>query len=165
MVRKDTKTTSSIALTLGIWLIVSPFYFEGIIGNLQAMSNNVFIGALLFTLAVFKITGAKIPALKNIYKSSGGWLLVSPIMFGLSHEPLAMWNDLIVGTAVFTAATGGFSAFAGLGKKLQAKIAGYALSRFTFNIWILTRPAFIAKNQNKLIKRNPFRNFSTPHFR
>ena len=88
-----------LILVLGLWLFVSPWAFAYPVGSPQAL-NAYISGIVIVLLAGFDLYKTYFWAvLVNLLL--GLWVAVSPWVLQVADRRTVMWNELIVGLAVF----------------------------------------------------------------
>ena len=88
-----------VNLWLGIWFFVSPVvlgtYAPGSIGI--AVWHTFFMSVLVIAISVSALEHFHVlEEWGNL--ALGLWLIVAPFLLGFSHETLALWNHVIVGS-------------------------------------------------------------------
>jgi len=86
---------------LGIWLVFSPF----ILGTAAtaALWEDIIIGLLIAGFAFLQMLESDKEAASGYSYAMavfGVWALFAPFLFGYANIAVALWNDVIVGTAV-----------------------------------------------------------------
>lgn len=96
--RNQTKTSSSLNLIAGIWLIVAPFVL-GYVGT-TAQTNDIVLGIVVGAIALIRLFRVYRAAWLNwVNILAGLWLIIAP--FVLAYTTIApMWNDIILGVIV-----------------------------------------------------------------
>ena len=88
-----------VILVLGLWLFVSPWAFAYPAGSPLAL-NAYISGIVIVVLAAFDLYKTYFWAvLVNLLV--GLWVAVSPWVLRVADQKTVMWNELIVGLAVF----------------------------------------------------------------
>jgi hypothetical protein len=94
-------------LTLGVYLIISPFLFayaDGY-GGVSAW-NSYLVGAAL--VVVTALASAKPQAWQEwVVLLLGIWLILAPFVLGFSGDGAAAWNQILTGVVVTIAAATG----------------------------------------------------------
>src|SRR6185437_2043739 len=92
------KTATGINLLLGCWLVASPWIFNYAVTS--AGWNSVAVGAVVFIIAVNRLSSLIGAALARVNLVLGLWTIASPWIFGYAAGEPAMWNSVAVGIAV-----------------------------------------------------------------
>lgn len=104
------RTTGSLDILVGIWLILAPFLL-GYSGNNTALWNDVILGIAVVIFSATQTAGASRriswPSWVNIL--AGIWLVLAPFALGYSFLTVALWNDIISGIIIIALAA--FAAF------------------------------------------------------
>ncbi|HLX70241.1 MAG TPA: SPW repeat protein [Verrucomicrobiae bacterium] len=94
--RRSTFGSIGVNVILGVWVVISPFVL-GFSGMKEMMWNNIATGGAIFLLALGSSTGRGGSSLLNVLL--GIWMVISPFVLGASR-PIAVWNNVILGTIV-----------------------------------------------------------------
>jgi len=86
------------SLLLGAWLVLSPFFGIGAIGDVAAI-NSYLTGT---AVVIFSIVALARPQLWEEYSNLvlGLWLIAAPFALGFTNLVGPMWNQIIVGLLV-----------------------------------------------------------------
>ncbi len=91
-----------LILLLGLWLFVSPWAFSYPLGSLEAV--NAFVsGIVIVVLAAFDLYKTYFWAVV-VNLLVGLWVAASPWVMEAAQQKSMMWNELIIGIAVFVLA-------------------------------------------------------------
>lgn len=90
---------SDLNMIVGLWLIAAPFAL-GYAHFAPARWNDIVVGLLVAAFAAWRAFGhaGGWAAWVNLFL--GGWLLVSPWMYGFTHLNAAVVNDVLSGSAI-----------------------------------------------------------------
>ena len=93
-----TRWQNRIKAMLGVWLIVSPVLL-GFHGVLIPMRNSVFVGIAILIVSAQAI---ELPETWEEFISLlfGVWLISSPLILSFHASTIAIYNSVIVGSAV-----------------------------------------------------------------
>lgn len=88
-----------VNLTLGAWLFLSPWIFRENAVDYGTSWNLWVVGILVAGSAALALRNLK-PWEEWINLFLGLWLILSPWVFGYTHENELLWNSILVGTVV-----------------------------------------------------------------
>ena len=85
-------------LVLGVWLVVAPFVGVGAVNDVAAW-NSYAAGA---AVAIFALAAIARPQVWEEWVNLviGLWLILAPFALGFADQPVAMWNQIIVGILI-----------------------------------------------------------------
>ncbi len=87
---------------LGVWLVLSPFFGIGAIGDVAAI-NSYLIGAVVTLVAFMAIAKSEVwKEYTNL--TLGLWLIAAPFVLSFTNLAGPMWNQIIVGLLISAAA-------------------------------------------------------------
>ncbi len=96
---EDFKWESGTNVLLGLWLILSPFFFG--YGSGRELGSDVFAGAAIALLAAFRTFGRGVGDWADwLTALLGIWVIVSPWALGYAGNTAHAFNDVMVGTIV-----------------------------------------------------------------
>jgi hypothetical protein len=105
--RDEVATASGLNVLAGIWLIIAPFVLN--YRDDDPIWNDVVFGAIVFVLALVRVSGAyREHWMSWINALIGVWLFISA--FWLDSSNTAGWNDVILGIIVFVLGSASASA-------------------------------------------------------
>jgi hypothetical protein len=95
------KTSGSLDILVGIWLIISPFLLA-YTGNTLALWNDLVCG---LTVIVFAATQTAQSRSRSSWPSwinllIGIWLVLAPFALNYAGETRTMWNEIISGIII-----------------------------------------------------------------
>jgi hypothetical protein len=95
--RTHIRTTGTVELIVGLWLIIAPFIFGF---NTAAMWSALISGVVLAVVALilFSTVGTTSTWPTWVSLIVGAWLLIAPLI--VSYNSVATWNGLIAGIIV-----------------------------------------------------------------
>jgi flagellar biosynthesis protein FliR len=97
------RTARGINILLGLWLIASPWVFD--YSGRSAVLNNVFVGALIATLAALRLACLQgSAAVTGTSVTLGFWTIVSPWTIGYVANKPSLANNIMVGVFVMALA-------------------------------------------------------------
>jgi len=101
---KEQRWQDWINVLLGAWLVLTPFFGIGGIGDVAAI-NSYLTGA---AVAIFAIAALSRPQMWEEYINMvlGLWLILAPFALGFTNLAGPMWNQIIVGLLIGGAALG-----------------------------------------------------------
>jgi hypothetical protein len=99
----DIRAINVIALAAGVWLIICPAAFGNVPWD-AGLWNNVICGALVVVAGIAGIVwGRCISPTRPIIVMLGGWITVSPWIFGYADDWDRLLNTLAVGAVLLFA--------------------------------------------------------------
>lgn len=93
------KWTSWAATVLGLWLIIAPF---ALAHTGSGVVNDVVVGAAVAVAGsrVLAARATRVVPLSVFIAAAGVWLAMAPFFFIHVPASAALWNDLLIGSAL-----------------------------------------------------------------
>jgi hypothetical protein len=105
------RLASGLNIVAGLWLIISPYGFGFHLLN-PPFWNSVVVGCLVAVFATLRLVFPfRFPEISWINVLLGGYLVISPFLFGFADIAAALWN--CVGVGIFFILMAAWSAAAG----------------------------------------------------
>lgn len=99
------RTTGSLDILVGIWLVISPFLL-GYSANTSALWNDIISGVAVIIFAATQTAQSRSrvswPSWVNLL--IGIWLVLAPFALNNSANTSIMWNEIISGIVVIALA-------------------------------------------------------------
>ena len=93
----DIRTVGIVNLLLGIWLIITPYWFGYL--TPAAKWNQTILGIVILVLAGLRATAPRQRWLSTLIGLAGIWAIIAPFVLNYSLNA-AYWNEIIVGIVV-----------------------------------------------------------------
>ena len=93
----DIRTISIVNLLLGIWLIITPYWFGYTSG--AAKWNQTILGIVVLVLAGLRAMAPTQKWLSTLTGLAGIWAIIAPFILSYNRAG-AYWNEIIVGIIV-----------------------------------------------------------------
>ena len=104
------QTTGGVSwmnISLGIWVIISPFVVQ-FTRLPAAMWNNVIVGIVIAVLAIIRVSVPRQTGWSWANVILGIWMIISPFALGAMTTAI-LWNNIILGIVIALIATGSAS--------------------------------------------------------
>lgn len=91
-----------VNVLLGVWTFITPWIMNSkLLTDMEKMMhwNSWLVGATLVISAGTAIQNLQ-PWEERANLALGLWLILSPWIMGYSHEPILLWNSIVVGAVV-----------------------------------------------------------------
>lgn len=96
---EDFKWESGTNVLLGLWLILSPFFFGYAAG--REVASDMIAGVAIAILAAFRTFGRGVGEWADwLTAALGLWVMISPWALGYVGNPAHTFNDVMVGAIV-----------------------------------------------------------------
>lgn len=96
---EDFKWESGTNILLGLWLVLSPFFFG--YASSAELGSDMLAGAAIALLAAFRTFQRDVGDWADwLTALLGVWVLLSPWIIGFSNNQAHTFNDVMVGTIV-----------------------------------------------------------------
>lgn len=93
----DIRTASTINFLLGVWLIITPYWFG--YTSSAARWDQTIIGIVVLVLAGVRAVAPNLRWTSFITGLAGIWAVIAPFILGYNRSA-AYWNEIIVGVIV-----------------------------------------------------------------
>ena len=93
------RTSSTINLLAGIWLVIAPFALN-YAGLGASTTNDVILGIVIGILALIRLGSPSQVWASWLMMIAGLWLIISPFVLGYSSMGTVVANDVILGIIV-----------------------------------------------------------------